>query len=439
MRDLAALLAMLIFVPLALRHTFVAYLLWGWTGLIAINAYLYGFMVPVQYVLIFALIALGSWFWTKDPEKLPFETNRTTTFFAIFWAHSLLSAIFAYPGLVRNWDLFSDLTKTLLFCVLMPLLVTSRLRIHALVLMMVLGTAFHGTVDGLKFLESAGAHNASGISKFGDNNGYALVLVMVMPLLYYLYQYSSRRWVRSGFAAGALLTVLAIVATGSRGGFAGLAAVALWVILQSRRKFAGIIVVAVIGLMVYQLAPERWQDRMETIKVAEDDSSFMGRVAAWKVNSAIAMANPVLGGGLRVVENPVIWAQFKDQPGLLGFVETPQIASGFKASHSIWFEVMGDQGFVGLFLFMAMLANAFFTLREIRALAKRSGQSTRWAIDLTDMLGASLVGYIVSGSLLSAAYTETPYMLMMLLEVTKLQLRRDTAAVQPNGTKLGYV
>ena len=438
MRDLLTLCVMLVYVPLAMRHTFVAYLLWGWTGLIALNYYLYGFMIPVQYVMIFALIALGSWFWTKDPEKLPFEPNRTFTFFAIFWVHSLFSALFAYPGLVLNWELFSDLSKTLLFCALMPMLVTSRLRVHAIVLMLALATAFHGALDGLKFLESGGAHTARGMPKFGDNNGYALVLVMVVPMVYYLYQYSARRWVKLSFAAVTLLTVLAIVATGSRGGFAGLTAVAIWIIWQGRRKFAGILAVAVVGLMVYQLAPESWQNRMETIKTAEDDSSFMGRVAAWKVDSAIALANPVLGGGLRVVENPTVWAQFMDQPGLLGFVETPRI-TGFKASHSIWFEVLGDQGFVGFFLFVAMVANAFFTLREVRALARRGGESTRWALDLADMVGASLVGYVISGSLLTAAYTETSYMLMMLLETIKLLLQREAKSAQSRNLMSPYV
>lgn len=432
MRDVVVLLAMLVFVPLALRHTFVAYLLWGWTGLIALNFYLYGFMIPLPYVQIFALIALGSWFWTKDAERHPFQPNRTMILLFVFWVHTLLSALFAYPGLNQNWSIFSNLSKTLLFCALMPMIVTSRFRIHAVVLMIVMATAFHGALDGLKFLASAGAHTARGLAKFGDNNQFALVLVMVLPLIYYLYQYSARRWVRISFAATGLLTVLAIVATSSRGGFAGVAAVAIWIILQSRRKFVGIVVVVLAGVMVLQLAPESWRSRMDTIKTVEEDSSFMGRVAAWKVSSAIALAHPVLGGGIRVIEDATTWERFKSSPSLLDFVETPQV-NGFKAAHSMWFEVMGDQGFVGVFLFVALLTNAFFTRRDIRAIAKRGGGTDKWATDLTDMVVASLFAYMVAGSLLSVAYFETPYMLIILMEVIKQVLLQSAEPVPAVG------
>lgn len=423
MRDILVLITMLIFVPLAVRHTFAAYLLWGWAGLISINYYLYGFMIPVPYVQVFALITLGSWFWIKDPEKAPFQSNRTTTWFVIFVVHGFLCALFAYPGLVRNWELFGNVIKTVLFCVLMPLLATSRFRIHAIVLMIALATAFHGVLDGLKFIVSGGAHNVRGMAKFGDNNQFALVVVMILPVLYYLYQYSAHRIVRWGFAASLLLAVLTVVATSSRGGLLGMVAVAIWVIWQSRRKALGLTIVLLCSLMVVELAPESWSERMNTMQAADQDASFMGRVTAWKVNSAIALANPVFGGGFRVVENHPVWDQFKYSPGLLGFVDTPMLARSGVASHSIWFEVMGDLGFVGFFIFIVLLINAFVTRREIKALAAREGDTCRWAMDLADMLCASLFAYVVSGSLLSAAYFETPYMLMMLLEVIKIHLK----------------
>lgn len=428
MRDIAVFLVMLVFVPLALRNTFAAYLLWGWTGLVALNYYLYGFMVPMPFAQTFALITLGSLLLIKDPERVPFAPNRTQTLLLVFWAHCLLSAVFAYPDLFDNWTDFSNLSKTLIFCAVMPIIVTSRLRIHAVVLMVALALAFHGALDGLKFLVSAGAHTARGIPKFGDNNLFALVLVMVLPLIYYLYQYSALRWVRLSFAAGALLTVLAIIATSSRGGFAGLAAVAVFIILQSRRKFTGILAVVVVGVMILQLAPESWRERMDTIQSAEEDSSFMGRVAAWKVSSAVALSNPGLGGGFRVIENTSTWVRFKGDPGLLGFVDTPEIP-GFKAAHSIWFQVMGDGGFVGLALFVALLFNAFLTRREIRKISAKDG-TKKWATDLADIIGASLFAFMVSGSLLSAAYSETLYILLMLMEVIKLHLQRDANSVR---------
>jgi probable O-glycosylation ligase (exosortase A-associated) len=427
MRDLVALCAMLVFIPLSLRSTFVAYILWGWAGLIALNGYLYGFMLMVPYVQIFALISLGTWLSIKDPERQKFENNRTTMLFVVLVVHGFFCALFAYPGLTKNWEIFSIIVKTVLFCVLMPMLVTNRFRLHAMVVMIALAITFHGGLEGLKFIASGGAHNVRGLAQFGDNNHFAMVMIFVIPLLYYLLQYSANRLVRWGFSVGILLVILTVIGTRSRGGLLGLVAVGLWLLLKSRRKLLATAVIMFSSLIIVPMLPSSWSYRMQTIESAGQDESFMGRVTAWKVSSAIAVENPILGGGFRAVQSHPVWDQFKNSPGLLGFVETPQTRSGV-AAHSIWFEVMGDMGLVGFLIFIILIANAFVTNSEIRKLVKRVGEPWRWASDLADLLGAIMFVYVVAGSALSAAYFEIPYIVMMMLEVIKQQLRRALTA-----------
>lgn len=412
---------MLVFGSLAVNQIFISYLLWGWAGLIAINYYLYGFMSGVTYVQIFAIITMASLFIKKNNDLKKFQLNRTTGLMVLFIAHGFLSALFAYPGLDRNWDLFGNLAKTILFCLFMPMIVGNRFRIHAMVVMIALAISFHGGLDGLKFLASGGGHHAQPLKKFGDNNHLALILLMVLPFLYYAYQVSEKKIVRLGFLAVLPLIVLAIVATHSRGALVGMFAVALWIILKSQKKILGMVLVSLCALMVVQLAPEKWSQRMETMQTADQDASLMGRVAAWKVSSAIAVANPILGGGFRAVQSHTIWNKFKDSPGFLGFVETPVLNRSGVAAHSIWFEVVGDLGIVGLLFFIILIINTFITRREIWKLVKKNGPENRWAGDFADMVGASMLAYVVSGSLLSAAYFELPYICMMLMEVIKQQ------------------
>ncbi|MDR3368502.1 putative O-glycosylation ligase, exosortase A system-associated [Rhodoferax sp.] len=438
MRDLMVLGFTLIFIAISFKSTFTAYLLWGWAGLISLNAYLYGFMVSVPYVQLYAIITLVSLILRKDTNLEKFKFNRTSILFTIFAVHGFLCAIFAYPGLVSNFEILGNIVKTVLFCVLMPLFVTKRLRLHVIVTMVALAISFHGITDGLKFLASGGAHNARGIPKFGDNNHFALVLVMVLPVLLYLTQYSALKFVRIGFFGVMMLTVLAVVATGSRGGLIGMFAAATWLLLKSRRKFMGVMVIATCSLLVVQLAPATWSSRMKTIESAETDNSFMSRVTAWKVSSAIAVANPVFGGGFQAVQSYTVWAQFKDSPGLLGFIDTPQTRSGV-AAHSIWFETLGDLGFVGFFIFLIMLINAFITLKEINRLTKTAGDSYRWAADLANTLSASMFVYMISGSALSAAYFEIPYFLMMLMEVIKQVILKDLGSSKVMITGRDYV
>ncbi len=421
MRDLVALGAMFFFVPLAFMNPFSAYLLWGWGGLIALNFYLFGFMSGLPYVFIFALITLGPVFFRKDVIRQHFEPNRTVVLMILYVVHGFVCAVFAYPGLERNWELWGNVAKTVLFCLLMPMLANDRFRIHSIVVMMALALSFHGVLDGLKFIASAGAHNAQSNPKFGDNNHLSLILLMALPVIYYLQHYAAHRLARWGFLGALVLTLLAVMATRSRAGLIGLFVVGVAVVLTTRRRWSAVIAVLLATVLITQVAPDDWTTRMQTIQSADQDASFMGRVAAWKVSSAIAVAHPFVGGGFRALQSVPVWDRFRSQQGLLGFIDTPVLNRSGVAAHSIWFEVMGDLGFVGLFLFVALLVNAFLTRRHIRALVRANGGDQRWAGDLADMLGISLLAYVVTGSTLSAAYFELPYVCMMLLEVVKQQ------------------
>lgn len=411
---------MLVLLPLALTNTFAAYLLWGWSGLFAINYYLYGFMASVKFVFIFAIIALVLIFKDKNLYRNRFKFDTTTILFSLLAIHGLISASLAYSGLVRNWELYLDLLKTMLFCICMSLLVTNRLRMHALVIILVLSTSFHGLVDGLKFLASGGSHNAVGMPKFGDNNHIAMVMVMILPLAFYLYRYTKRRIVALGFLGLLATTVLAVVATGSRGGLISMLTLSAWLVVTGKRKMAGIFVIVLCSVMVVSLAPESWTSRMNTIKTAEEDSSFLGRVGAWKVSSAIALSNPFFGGGFRSIQGIEVWNRFKDSQGFLGFIDTPPVMGvhgGGKAAHSIYFEVVADLGFLGLLIYLSILLNAFVVGSKIKRFIRNKGDDYAWAYDLANMLMGSMLVYMVGGALLSAAYFELPYICTMLLAV----------------------
>lgn len=428
MRDLVALGAMLFFIPLAFMNPFSAYLLWGWGGLIALNYYLFGFMSGIQYVFIFAAITLALLVLRKKAIRQPFEPNRTAVLMILFVVHGLVCALLAYPGLERNWELWGNVTKTVLFCLLMPMLANDRFRIHSIVVMMALALSFHGVLDGLKFIASGGAHNAQSNPKFGDNNHLSLILLMALPVIYYLQHYAASRLARWAFLGALVLTLLAVMSTHSRAGLVGLLVVGGAVVLTTRRRWSGLISVALAAVLLTQVAPADWTNRMETIQSADEDASFMGRVAAWKVSSAIAVAHPFAGGGFRALQSAPVWDQFKSQPSLLDFVDTPELNRSGVAAHSIWFEVMGDLGFVGLFLFVALVVNAFLTRRQVWKFVRTNGEGQRWAGDLADMLGISLLAFVVTGSTLSAAYFELPYVCMMLLEVLKQQQKRLSLA-----------
>lgn len=419
MRDAMLMAGMLILLPLALTSSFRAYLIWCWTGLVGINFYVYGFMKGMPFNQIFALLTFAVLFLRKDPERGRITSSATLLFFALFALHCTLSAVSAYPGVVRNAELYTQVLKVMLFCLLMPIILTHRYRIHLFVVAVFVSLAVHGLLDGLKTIASGGGHRVVGIAKFGDNNHTAVLLVMQVPIALYLYQYSASRLVRFVLLITLALLIAAIIGTHSRGGLVSLVAACAWLILLGRRKLIGLVAL-VLGLsVILTLAPSDWEKRMDTITSAEEDESFMGRVKAWKISSAIALENPITGGGFHALENPNIWTRFREAPSIMDFVATGPADIHPHAAHSNYFEVMGDLGFVGLALYLAILLNSFFMKAAISREAKHCGPKHRWAGDLANALGASLFAYAIGGAAVSMAYYEIFYILVMLMAVVR--------------------
>jgi len=420
--------AMFVLIALSFRNAYSAYMLWGWAGLIAVQSYLYGFMRGVPYVQIFALIALCMILFGKDKEKTTYKSNGTSVLMLLFAFHCLMAAWLAFPWLSRNWELCTNVLKTILFCLVMPMVITKRYRFHALMVAIVIGVSFHGLIDGLKFVASGGAHHSIGIAKYGDNNHLAMILIMSMPVLLYLFQYAKYKVAKMAYGGVFFITCLALVATNSRGALITLLAVGAWLILRSRRKVMFMTIALVASVLIVSLAPSSWSERMGTIETADHDSSFMGRVIAWKRASAIAVDHPMFGGGFHAGQDPQLFLDYNNKQGLLGFVSTPP-GHYAAATHSIYFEVMGDLGLLGLFLFLILMFYPFLLRIQIKKLAAKLGDSGNWARDCSDMLAASMVAFLVGGAALSAAYFELPYIVVMMMQVLLLIVKSDLAGV----------
>lgn len=332
MRDLMMLGALLLFVPLSFANPFNAYLLWGWTAVVSPAFYLYGFMQSVRFNLIFAAIALGMLLVGRKATSKAIRNNSTVLLMTLFLLHTGMCVLFGYPDNPFNEILGVQFFKSILFCLVMTWFVSNRLQMHAVLIMLALGLGFHGVLEGLKVITLGGAHLVIGIptTMMSDNNHFGVGMVMVIPLLYYLQQHSLNRLAQFGYWAGMLLTVVAVLGTNSRGGMVALAIVGLWFFISSRHKFRALVVVALVSTIVFSVAPASWFERMNSIKDAGEDSSFMGRVAAWKISSAIALENPLTGGGFHSLQVQSVWEKFKYSQGLLGFVTTPNRICGPK-------------------------------------------------------------------------------------------------------------
>lgn len=430
MRDLMLLGFVLFFIALALKNAFVAYLVWAWTALVFPTSYMYGFMTGSRLNLVFAVLTLLL-LATQRHKLKSFELNRTTVLLLIFIAHGSVCAALALPANASNATYYEIFMKSVVLALMLPVVVSDRLRLHAFLLVLMLGIGFIGAIDGLRVVATAGVHKNQGMETgmLSDNNHFAAGIVMFVPLALYVAQHSGHRLTRWLAYSVFTLCVFSVLSSRSRGGFVALLIVGLCVLVVSRQRLRNALIAGMLGFVFVAYAPEDVMKRLDTIETAqEEDGSFRGRLMAWRVSSAIALDNPVFGGGFHAVQNGVIWRRYSLDPGLFEGVDMPDPSQALfaKAAHSIYFEVMGDMGFVGLAIFLALLSNAFMTLYGLGRRVRKDPR-LRWARDLAFTLFTCLVGYSVAGAAVSLAYLEVFYILLLMVEVLRRLVAQQLA------------
>lgn len=159
--------------------------------------------------------------------------------------------------------------------------------------------------------------------------------------------------------------------------------------------------------MLISFMPDTWHERMGTIKTYEQDGSAMGRVNAWWMAYNLAK-DKMLGGGFECFQYPT-------------FIRYAPNPHDVHDAHSVYFEVLGEHGFIGLSLFLLLGAVTLLSAGKIIKQAKKSAE-TMWMSDLAAMLQVSLLGYAAAGSFLGLAYFDLYYHLIAIIVILKVLL-----------------
>lgn len=421
MRDLLIFVLALGFTVAAIRRPIYGILGWTWVSFMNPHRMAWGFMYsfPIGQMIVFGIF-LGLLF-SRDRKSLPLTPATWTMLLFVGWM--LITFFMAlYPD--KSTDMLSRVMKIQLLTLVTLALLHSRQHIRWVLWMAAGSLAFFGVKGGLFTLLGGGEFRVWGPpeSFISDNNHVALALVMAIPLLYFIYGDVEKKWARL-LALGAMgLTALAVIGTHSRGGFlaAGAMAAVLW--WRSDRKVLVGMALILVAAVVAALMPPEWWARMETIASYEQDKSAMGRINAWSMAWNLAL-DRFTGGGFWVFEQ-VLFDRYSMNP-----------ADGVRAAHSIYFQVLGEHGFVGLFLFCGIW---FFVWRDIVWIRRntRDRAELAWAHRLASMIQVSLVGYLVGGAFLSLTYFDLPYLLAVLVIATRRLVRETLNATEETSSEL---
>ena len=417
---------------------YIGVCLWIWTALLLPNLNLFGFASNFRYNLIVAVVTLLAVLFSQDK----FNRLNNALFYAvsmlIFWFILTSQLALNLPEIV-NHELTNVIKIYVLFTITIVVISTKH-RLNCVIIALLLGIGYYITVEGLKFITSGGGHQAFGPGRsiIGDNNHFALAVLMCLPFSVYLARNFTEnkplKWLLICFSIGCFITV---VATYSRGGFIGLVVFSMLYGVYFKKK--GLVAVFIVLALSFSavIVPDKWANRMDSIKSASTkDNSFLGRVAAWKLSAVIALDRPLVGGGFKAAESFAIKQMYLDDFHKLNFIYTPpQEEEKARAAHSIYFQVLGEHGFVGLFFFSIIILYSLRLTKKTLNLLKRHKENIPWLRDLALAIRSSIIVYCVSGAALNMAYFDLIYLIFALSYVQYLLAKNELATIKETQLK----
>lgn len=423
MRDLFVSCVIFGSLPLILKRPWTGILLWCWLSYMNPHRLAWGFAYNFPFAMLVAIGTLVGMFFNKEAKVIPWtrETKVLTAF--LMWMLVTTAFALAPNAAIEQLD---KVLKIQLMTFVTLILINSRERVHAMIWAIALSLGFFGIKGGIFTILHGGVYRVQGPTGtfIGGNNELALALVMVIPLIRYLQLHTERKWLRLGLGGAMMLSAISAIGSQSRGALLALSVMGFFFWLKSRNKFITAILVAITVSAIVPLMPAEYYERMNTIKTYDQDESALGRINAWWFAFNVAKDRPLVGGGFETF-----------QPGLFE-IYAPQPLN-FHDVHSIYFEVLGEQGFVGLALFLILGFMTWFSASRVRKKAK-GDSSSLWQADLMSMVQVSLIGYAVGGAFLGLAYFDLYYHLVavVVICVRMQQVASEAHLAAPAGSPI---
>ncbi len=414
LRDIALTLFIFGALPFVFKRPYLGVLLWTWFGFMNPHRLTFGFANGYPFAAYIAAVTLVAVLISKEDKRMPW--TPITVVLLLFSIWMTITTFFSLFDPV--WYQWEKVMKILLMIFVTIMVMKGKTRINWLVWTATLSLGYYGIKGGYFTLATGGQHQVLGPlhSFIAGNTNLSLALVMTVPLFWYLRMTAKNRWVRHGLLVAVVLTVTAILGSYSRGAIVAVVPMTAYLWLKSSKKGLLTIIAIVAIPLAYNFMPQKWHDKMYTAVEYKQDGSAQGRFHAWSFAFNLAKDNPITGGGFETF-GPEQFAIYAPATGFAGFTGKSRDA------HSIYFEVLGEHGFVGLFLFLLLMWLIWRTGGWIIRNA-RGHEDLKWASDLAGMVQVSLLGYVVAGAFLGLAYFDLYYLLAAILVLTRMEVEK---------------
>lgn len=420
MLDLALFLFICFMLLAGLRRPYLWVLTYLYIDILAPQKIGWSITPAFQFSLISFCAAFAGWI-LVDPKRGSQWTLRQTLLVAllIYCGWTTLNADFPEDALVK-WEW---VWKAMVFAIFLPLTLTTRLRIEAAALTMALTAGAIIIATGMKTALGGGGYEQ--LNFFVNNNSglyesstLATVAIGIIPLILWFTKHGTvfpPDWRVKAFAYGLVFACLLVpIGTEARTGLICMAVLAMVSLRDVKRRLTFMMAGLVLVTVALPFLPQSYYERMGLITGYKEDSSASTRVAVWKWTYDYALENPAGGGFDAFRGNRFAYKMpVKDETGEHTVsIEYREVVDEARAYHSAIFELLGEQGWAGLGIWLWFQALGLWQMERIRRRWRnRTAADQQWQSPLASALQIAQIIYLVGALFQGIAYQ--PFIMML--------------------------
>lgn len=365
------------------------------------------FLTRLRLSMVMEVLTLVAWVISLSISKQRIKWSPVHTMFAIFLIPIGLGMVTA----LNNYYPFVTLQAILVYFLMFVIITNvtdSMKRVRLVAWMFMLVHAYFAVKGSFTFVTggysdvSGYTSGAVGSGPLADENDFALALNMMIPFAFFGFQYlrGKAKYVCAGLL---ILFTMGVVASLSRGGMVGLAAVVVFGIASSQRKLVATGVAGLLVVTMLLFASDRYWKEAESI-TDSSESTADARLTYWHAGLKMFADYPLIGVG---ADNGKL-----QMPRYYSGVGDPNTQWG-RTFHGTWPQILAELGLLGAVPYFLML---FLSVRYLWRIRRKS----RTDVDPTgrflanSMIG-SLIGYQACATFLSTAYYPQTYYMYALI------------------------
>lgn len=421
MLDIAFLAFLAGLLLLGLRRPFIWVLAYLYVDIVAPQMISWGLLSSLPISLIVFLAAFGGWLIFDRKQGSRFSYRQGLLFLLLIYCAFTTYVTADFPEeALGKWEW---VWKALVFAIFLPVTLRTRLRIEAAALVMVLSAAAIIISGGIKTATGGGGYGT--LRLLVDNNTglyegsiISTVAIAIIPLIFWLARHGTiypADWRVKSFAICLTLAcILMPIGTQARTGLVCFGFLCVISLRTVKRRFLYLGLMGAAGLLALPFLPQSFTQRMSTIENHQSDMSASTRIAVWKWTLDYVKHNPLGGGFEAYLANKLDYQTVDAQTsGSTTIVTVQKVEDEGRAYHSAYFEMLGEQGFPGLILWLLIQLSGVWQMELIRRRwQNRSGPDEQWQAPLANALQQAHLVYLLGSLFVGIAYQ--PFVLMLI-------------------------